>query len=164
MEPIELQNLVNQGLSVRKIAKITGKSATSIRHWLKKHNIQTLYVMFGPNKSEHKCGHCGSINPEEFYGHKKFVCGPCHNKYTLERGRDNRKKIIAHMGGKCIACEHDKYLSALQLHHLDPSTKDPKFSGYRSWKWERVLTEVMGCVLLCATCHAAVHSGEVDLK
>jgi hypothetical protein len=112
----------------------------------------------------HKCGHCGETDPSKFYGHKKSVCGSCHNKYTLELGQKKRNFIIEEMGGKCVSCGYDKYSSALQVHHLDPSQKDAKFHGIRGWSHERIIDEIKGCVLLCACCHAAVHSGELELR
>lgn len=112
----------------------------------------------------HKCGHCGETDSSKFYGHKKSVCGSCHNKYTLELGQKKRSFIIEEMGGKCISCGYDKYSSALQVHHLDSSQKDSKFHGIRGWSRKRILDEIRGCVLLCSCCHAAVHSGELELR
>ena len=112
----------------------------------------------------HRCGHCGETDPSKFYGHKKSVCGPCHNKYTLALGQEKRKFLIEQMGGKCVSCGFDKYQSALQAHHLDPATKDKAFASIRGWSKQRILDEIQGCVLLCAFCHAAVHSGELQLQ
>ncbi len=111
----------------------------------------------------HKCGHCGETDSSKFYGHKKSVCGSCHNKYTLELGQKKRNFIIEQMGGKCVSCGYNKYSSALQVHHLDPSKKDSKFHGIRGWGKQRILDEIQECVLLCACCHAAVHSNELIL-
>ena len=111
----------------------------------------------------HKCGKCGETDPSKFYGHKKSICGKCHNEYTLQKGQENRDFIIEHLGGKCMSCGFDKYKSALQVHHLDPSVKDKHFATIRGWSRSRILDEIEGCVLLCACCHSAVHSGELDL-
>jgi len=109
----------------------------------------------------HKCGHCGETDPSKFYGHKKSVCGACHNKYTIERGRKKRDFVIEKLGGKCVACGYDKYKSALQVHHLDSSVKDKNFSSMRGWSEDRLTKEIEGCILLCACCHAAVHNNEL---
>jgi hypothetical protein len=109
----------------------------------------------------HKCGHCGETDPIKFYGHKKSVCGKCHNKYTLDLGKKKRSFLVEHMGGKCVACGFNKYQSALQVHHLDPSKKDQNFPSIRGWSEQRILAEIQECVLLCACCHSAVHSGEL---
>jgi hypothetical protein len=124
-----------------------------------------LVDYFGlPNMKTHRCGHCGETNPEKFYGHKKSVCGDCHNKYTTELGIKKREFVIEKLGGKCLSCGFDKYRSALQVHHLDPSKKDSNFRSMRGWSQQRILDEIKGCVLLCACCHAAVHSNELDLR
>lgn len=159
MEVSELQSLVNQGMSIRKIAEYTGKSPTSIRYWLGKHNLSTNDHR--PRRT-HKCV-CGETNPDSFYGHMKGICSRCHDQYTLARGKENRSKMIAHMGGRCSQCGFDKYHSALQVHHLDPSLKDKNFGSYRTWSWKRILSEITTCTLLCANCHAAVHGGDLEL-
>lgn len=112
----------------------------------------------------HKCGLCGETDPTKFYGHKKSVCGSCHNKYTLEQGKKKREFIIEQLGGKCVECGYDKFKSSLQAHHLDPNVKDKNFRSIRGWSEQRILDEIQGCVLLCACCHSAVHSGELKLR
>ena len=37
------------------------------------------------------------------------------------------------------------------------------FVRIRGWSEQRILDEIQECVLLCACCHAAVHSGELQL-
>lgn len=109
-----------------------------------------------------KCS-CGETDPSKFYGWKVRVCGACHNQYTLNRGRETRNRILAHLGGKCAVCGFDKYPCSLEVHHLDPAIKDKTFAGMRGWAWQRVLKELKGCILLCRNCHAAVHCGYVSL-
>jgi len=122
--------------------------------------VEQLYLPMG----QHKCGHCGETDSSKFYGHKKSVCGACHNKYTIEKGHKKRAFVVEHMGGKCVSCGFNKYQSALQVHHLDPAKKDKNFSSMRGWSEQRLLDEIQDCVLLCACCHAAVHSGELSLQ
>jgi len=111
----------------------------------------------------HKCSHCGQTDPSKFYGHKKSICGDCHNKYTINLGIEKRKFVIDQLGGKCKSCGFDKYRSALQVHHLDPTKKDANFRSMRGWSNQRIINEISGCVLLCACCHSAVHSNELIL-
>lgn len=54
-------------------------------------------------------------------------------------------------------------MCALDFHHIDMTKKDPHFCNCRGWSKERLLTELLGCVLLCKNCHAAVHKGEIQL-
>ena len=111
----------------------------------------------------HNCGHCGEKNPESFYGNKKTVCAKCHNSYTMKLGKEKRKYAVAKLGGKCISCGFDKWIVSLDIHHLDPSTKDPKFSQMRGWSLSRIDREIKNCVLLCRNCHAAHHGGFLEL-
>lgn len=107
-----------------------------------------------------KCGICGETDESKFYGHKKKVCGKCHNQYTKERYREKRDKVLEYMGGKCVSCGFDKFKSSLDIHHISPKEKDINFSSYRGWSWDRIKEEVDKCVLLCKNCHSAYHAGE----
>jgi len=161
MDKQKLTEMLDGGMSMNDISKQENKSLSSIRHWCKKYNLKSKYTSINNSKSTHKCGMCGENSPEKFYGHKKRVCANCHNKYTLELGKKKREFIIETMGGKCSSCGYNKYSSGLHVHHIDPSKKDPKFANIRSWNKTRILDEIKECMLLCACCHAAVHSGEL---
>jgi len=163
MNKQELFEMLSNEMSMNDISKNTGKSLTTIRYWCKKYGLKSIYTSTNNIKKSHKCGYCGETDPSNFYGHKKRICGKCHNKYTIELGRKKRKFIVEQMGGVCVSCGFDKYHSALQVHHLDPSKKDNTFGSIRGWNKQRILDEIQNCVLLCACCHAAVHSGELKL-
>lgn len=154
-----LREMVDQNLSTVQIGKALGCSSTNVRHWLKRFGLQTHPLL----SQEAKCGLCGETDSAKFYGHKKNVCGRCHCVYTLKRGQFIREKAIGFLGGKCVSCGFDRFPVSLDIHHLDPSLKDPNFVSVRSWKWERVERELQGCVLLCKNCHAAVHAGLLEL-
>ena len=164
MNKQELFEMLSNGMSMNDISKKTGKCSTTVRYWCKKYGLKSNYTSISNVKKSHKCGHCGETDPSKFYGHKKRVCGKCHNKYTTEFGIKKREFIIEQMGGSCVSCGFNKYRSSLQVHHLDPSTKDKAFAHMRGWNKQRILDEIQGCVLLCACCHAAVHSGELELQ
>lgn len=54
-----LQSYVEKGMSSYEIAKEVGKSPTTIRYWLKKHNLQTLKT-----SSDSKiCPKCNTLLP-----------------------------------------------------------------------------------------------------
>ncbi len=123
-----------------------------------KHNTRNFEV--GP---VYKCTKCGETNPDKFYGHKRTWCGACHNIYTSNQGRSKRERIIEYLGGCCSDCGYKKYTCSLDVHHFDPSKKDPSFASARGWSWERIEKELQGCCLLCKNCHAAVHAGLLQL-
>jgi hypothetical protein len=68
-----------------------------------------------------------------------------------------RRRVIAHMGGRCRICGYDRCDAAMDLHHLDPTEKDFSISSVTSWK--RIVPELLKCVLLCCRCHREVHDG-----
>lgn len=165
----ELAGMLKQEYSTRYIAGTLGVSQSSVRYWIKKHGLQTYR---GPKGSlpqdkasrSYKCKHCGTVEPDRFYGSKRFVCGACHNQYTIQKGRDKRLMAVEALGGTCVICGFNKYLVSLDIHHLDPTKKDARFKQMRGWSWGRIQNEIADCVLLCKNCHAALHAGLVDLQ
>src|SRR5690348_17336462 len=75
------------------------------------------------------------------------------------RQREIKQKCVDLKGGECIVCGYNKYLAALDFHHLDPSQKSFSVTGYTT-SWEKIIVELDKCILLCSNCHRAVHSGE----
>lgn len=109
------------------------------------------------------CIHCGETNPNNFYvinGYRqKQKCKDCHNKLLVEKWQSNKEKAVALKGGKCNHCGYDKYVGALEFHHLDPSVKEDAGSWNRKWmkKWETIERSIEDTVLLCANCHREEH-------
>lgn len=85
----------------------------------------------------------------------------CQNKNRFAR----RTKYKTLVGGKCQKCGYDKCLDALQFHHNDPSQK--KFNitnaiwGEEHVNEQQILDEIKKCTLLCANCHAEIHSRNI---
>ena len=88
----------------------------------------------------------------------KTLCKSCHNKNTIERGRNNKQIYIDYKGGKCQRCSYNKCVDALDFHHLDSAEKDPSFSSIRYWGLEKAKSELDKCELLCANCHREEHA------
>ena len=67
------------------------------------------------------------------------------------------------MGGKCCRCGYNKCEAALELHHVDPTTKDADTTkNLRLISDEvRVNEELDKCILLCSNCHREEHYGVV---
>jgi 5-methylcytosine-specific restriction endonuclease McrA len=87
---------------------------------------------------------------------KTSRCKICE-KDRLARLRLRAKKtFLEYKGGaKCVQCGYDKYIGALDFHHVNPAKK--KFA----FKTVMVLTaavkaELDKCVVLCANCHREV--------
>lgn len=144
--------LINEGLSIRSIAKRTGLSYTTIRYYFKKYKLKTKFKI-----KTCLCKDCGDTNPENFYQRRKERCFKCHNIRRHLAGKDRRAKAVQSMGGKCYHCPCTE-VACLQFHHRDPSIKDPKFASMRGWSDERLEEELKKCDLLCANCHSIEHA------
>ena len=127
------------------------------------HNTKQIHIL-EQRGLIYRCNKCGETDPNKFYGHKRAMCGKCQNAYAMELGKAKRLRAITYLGAKCIECGYDKYTPSIDFHHRDPSTKDKDFQAMRGWKWERILNEIKKCILLCKNCHAAYHSGLMELK
>ena len=77
-----------------------------------------------------------------------------------------KKRAIALFGGKCVLCGYDKCVEALEFHHLDPEQKDISISSmYASpQSWQKVVSELKKCALLCANCHREVHYNKISIE
>lgn len=166
MKVENLKKLINDKLTIQEISNRTGRAPTTIRYWLRKYKLTTFRKRHGkiPDHSElpHKCP-CGETDPSKFYGNKKRICCKCHGKYTLKLGQKKKDRARKVLGDKCQECGYSKYKCSLDIHHLDPSSKDPNFASMRGWNWERIEREIQACVLLCKNCHTAVHTGELKI-
>lgn len=96
-----------------------------------------------------------------------FECSPSYPKggsraNTIKALRKAMKKAaVKRKGGKCERCGYNKCLDALHFHHINSDEKEFGLaqSGY-THSWETYLEEVNKCLLVCANCHAEIHSEE----
>ncbi len=155
MNENELKNLIAQGLSTWQISKQINKCQTSVRYWLKK---------FGLSTKLEKCIVCGKV----LTGKKtKYCCNKCKNQGPLgvprsqqTRGLERRIQLVLSKGGKCEKCGYSSNLACFEFHHLDPSQKDFNLDvrSLSNRSFEKSLSEVEKCQLLCANCHREAHN------
>ena len=84
------------------------------------------------------------------------------NKASTIRIRNTRVRkremLIKYKGGSCQKCGYNKCNSALEFHHLDPSTKLFGFSASEIVKSDiKLKKEADKCIMLCANCHREEH-------
>lgn len=176
MEKNILEQLISEGKSQRQIAKVLECSQSNIRHWLSVHDLSTSRQPYNRNFSEttnestKTCGLCGIEKDLSDYrkrndGNPSSYCKECQSSYTSQRRRDIKLRAIEYKGGKCEVCGYNKYVGALHFHHLDPNEKDFNIA-YRghSRSWKSVKEELDKCIMVCANCHAEIHSGIVQLE
>lgn len=161
----KLESLVNERLSIREIANRLDTGFSTVRYWLRVHDLKTWRGPKGALPKDRDiprlCSLCGATDPNFFYGNVRYRCKSCHNRETWERQQNTRAKALKCLGGKCVDCGYYEHTCALDIHHLDPSIKDTGFSHMSSWKWERVEIEIKKCILLCKNCHAVRHQRNV---
>lgn len=93
---------------------------------------------------------------------KNIVINQSHQSYQAQqaRGRKRKLELISIKGEQCERCGYKKNYSALEFHHVDPSSKNFQLDlrSLSNRKWEVVLEEAQKCVLLCSNCHAEEHN------
>ena len=100
-----------------------------------------------------------------------LLCANCHrirhassktdSGHPVVRFRQSiKRRAVAAAGGRCSGCAFSGPVDALELNHLDATTKDFALSvdGVPR-SWARVEAELAKCVLLCANCHRETHAG-----
>ena len=89
-------------------------------------------------------------------------CKPCNTKETLIRQRKIKIDALDYKGGPhCSICGYNKYVGALQFHHLDPNEKDLEWSKFKTRKFDdRFKAELDKCIVVCANCHFEIHHKE----
>lgn len=113
--------------------------------------------------AECTCSVCGRV----YYmnrrrGHSATRCNSCIRN---SHWREHRSRMIAYLGGRCSRCGYDRCEAALQFHHRDPETKAAfPLNSSHNRRWEIVRGELDKCVLLCANCHAELHSDNDELR
>lgn len=86
-------------------------------------------------------------------------------KRQKQRNVEIRLKAVDYLGGKCNHCGGVFHHSAMDFHHVDPSTKEVKGKGIpTNCSWEKVLKELVKTILLCANCHRIHHYRERNPK
>ena len=80
-----------------------------------------------------------------------------YNKQNvIKRRRQNKEYLVEYKGGKCERCGYNKCISALEFHHLDPTTKETKNLG-TTQALSKQIEEADKCILVCANCHREIH-------
>jgi 5-methylcytosine-specific restriction endonuclease McrA len=165
----QLEGLLKRGLTSREIAAELDVSLPTVRHWLRRYGLSTARGRelaetqearrAGAPMVERWCRRHGMIVfPRRQDG--AYRCPRCNAEAVVRRRRRVKQILVAEAGGCCAICGYDRYLGALQFHHVDPAGKVFPLSRKgvtRSLAEAR--SEARKCVLLCANCHAEVEAG-----
>lgn len=111
-----------------------------------------------------RCPACEQDLPLDDYYYRRLehrpsvYCKGCTNRQTTVRQHRLKQEACHYKGGKCEHCGYDRFIGALEFHHLDPEQKDFGLGQAKLTNFEKVKAELDKCVLLCANCHREEHA------
>lgn len=166
-----LVGLVEAGQTVAQMAVELGVTPLTVRRRLVRYGLKTEATrrMLRAREAE-KAGletltmSCPVHGEIEFIleGRGYFRCKQCRMDRVARRRRRVKEILVADAGGRCRLCGYDKYLGALEFHHLDPKEKRLEI-GYVALALETMRAEARKCLLLCSNCHAEVEGGVANI-
>jgi len=173
IERERLAALLAEGLSIRAMAERLEVSYTTVRHWLRRHEIVTprarRLAETAPARAadaETTEADCPVHGMTTFVrrGRDGFRCRLCRTGAVHRRRRELKRMLVEEAGGACVLCGYDRSLAGLHFHHVNPAEKSFALSRQgvtRSLASARA--EARKCVLLCSNCHAEVETGATQL-
>ncbi len=165
-----LAQLVAAHLTVREIAVAVDRSPTTVRHWLRRHGLQTTRAARRRAKAE--------VGPHQRFetvcrrhGRTDFVVRPdgtsaclrCRAEAVSDWRRRMKQRLVAEAGGRCALCGYDRCVAALHFRHRDPAQKRFAVGQGIARSLEVLREEAAKCDLLCSNCHAEVEAGIATL-
>jgi hypothetical protein len=158
VDKLELEKLVEEGLSLKNLAIHFNCSISKIRYWLVQYNLKTKPKFGTPRTAKYEPGDC------KYHGRTIFVyetyregyrCRACRSGVTTIKRRQLKQKLVDEAGGKCIRCGYNKCLWALQFDHRNSEEKLTDVSKLIAQRrLNLALEEIKKCDMLCANCHA----------
>lgn len=105
-----------------------------------------------------KCKTCSKEGERNFYKSQKWYCKSCWNQRTSQAQKDKVKQIKLDYGAKCVRCDYNKCLDALEFHHIDPTQKEFHLGERRGLSMDKLKVELDKCILICRNCHTEIHA------
>jgi transposase/DNA-directed RNA polymerase subunit RPC12/RpoP len=169
-----LAKLLARDMTIREIAAEVDRSPTTVRYWLRRHGLDAARVTrrraiadaraAGQPTTVALCPRHGETTFRLREDTSSYRCLRCLSEQVTNARRRQKARLVADAGGRCTVCGYDRYLGALQFHHVDRETKEFSVSQRGLTRsFARALAEARKCVLLCANCHAEVEADARDL-
>lgn len=162
---VELEVRVQKGMSIAQIAEDVGRSKTTVRHWLREFGLRTRWTerRDAPKHGQEQLWlHCPrhGVTTFRLRSNGGYRCTKCRAEAVARRRRKIKRLLVAEAGGRCSVCGYNRYVGALEFHHLVPAEKGFSMSDRGvARSLSRARSEASKCVLLCANCHAEVEAG-----
>ena len=164
-----LELLIATGASAGEIAERLALSVGTVRHWLSSYGLKTRRSSAREQRRALTRGrprtvemHCDRHGPSLFVleGRGVYRCLRCRTAAVSAHRRRIKSILVREAGGRCALCGYDRFIGALQFHHLEPGLKSFGLSGNGITRsLERARSEARKCALLCSNCHAEVEAG-----
>ena len=87
-------------------------------------------------------------------------CSKCSMEAVTKRRKLVKQTVVDERGGACERCGYNRYIGALQFHHLGDKSFGLSEGGC-TMSLDKYREEADKCTLLCANCHAEIHSSVV---
>lgn len=171
----QLEPLVENGATLAEMAKELDRSVSTIRHWMRKHDLKLTRrhrnlevaqatLAAGGSRFVGVCRHHGETDFLVFTS-GRHRCAKCNSRGVTRHRRTRKERLVEIAGGECVRCGFKEHVCALQFHHLDATEKKFQLSnGGAPMSLEKALAELEKCTLLCANCHAMVEAGVITLS
>jgi transposase len=168
----QLEKFTAAGMTIAEIAAEVDLSKTTVRHWLGRYGLKTRNKV-GPRISEEakvakEAGRAEMVSECLRHGAATYVlegrgyyrCQRCRSEQISRHRRRLKEMLVAEAGGACRLCGYNRFLGALEFHHLDRAQKRLGISANGlTLSVNAVREEALKCVLLCSNCHAEVEGG-----
>lgn len=164
-----LAALIEEGLTVRQIAARVDRSPTTVRYWIRAHDLpfttrrgrrpRTIVDITEGGGLVALCPTHGAVE-HGIDGRRHLRCLQCRSEAVARRRRKVKKILVAEAGGRCAICGYDRCMAALSFHHIDPTQKAFQVSHNGVTRsLARARAEAQKCILLCSNCHMEVETG-----
>jgi len=116
---------------------------------------------------DHKtCTHCKETKPySEYHKNKNLkdghdtLCRECRLTKAAVRRAINSGIITAAKYKPCHCCGKILNPKEIDMHHIDPATKNFDVAQGKNHATERLIKEIEKCVPVCRPCHREIHYG-----
>lgn len=120
----EMERLLAGGLSLREIAHRLDRGLATIRHWMKRYELEPnprrkRGAEDGSRETVSRCKHHGETGFVR-EGRGYYRCKRRRIERVSQRRRQIKRKLVEEAGGRCLICGYDRCQQVLQFHHLIP--------------------------------------------
>ena len=135
----------------------------------REHNTRNLDALKIATSEYKTCKRCNqSLSISEFYLRRNGrgvtpYCKKCTNEQAVERQQTMKRQAVEYKGGRCEICGYNRYIGALDFHHVNPDEKAFIIAFAKSTTFEKIRPELDKCQLVCANCHRELHAEQKGL-